>query len=93
MLCLADAHAAGRAGDVFLCHPFIVHTATRPHRGAGPRIIAQPAINAPGGFALDGSDPSPVAPAIVRGPGHRPRPGPSSAARAIVRGLEMARAG
>jgi hypothetical protein len=30
-------------------------------------MIAQPAVNVPGGFALDGSDPSPVAQAIVRG--------------------------
>ena len=30
-------------------------------------MIAQPAINAPGGFVLDGSDPSPVARAIVAG--------------------------
>jgi hypothetical protein len=52
----------------------MVHTATWPHCGTGPRIIAQPAINVPEGFALDGSDPSPVA-------------------RAIVRGLELARAG
>ena len=64
-LCLNVAHATGKAGDVFLCHPFIVHTATWPHRGAGPRMIAQPAVNAPGGFALDGSDPPPVARAIV----------------------------
>ena len=67
VLCLTAAHATGRAGDVFLCHPFIVHTATWPHRGSGPRMIAQPAINAPEGFALDGSDPSPVARAIVYG--------------------------
>jgi hypothetical protein len=33
------AHATGTAGDVFLCHPFIVHTATWPHRGTGPRMI------------------------------------------------------
>jgi hypothetical protein len=33
-------HATGKAGDVFLCHPFMVHTATWPHRGAGPRMIA-----------------------------------------------------
>jgi len=50
-----------------LCHPFMVHTATWPHRGAGPRIIAQPAVSAPDGFVLDGSDPSPVALAIVKG--------------------------
>jgi Phytanoyl-CoA dioxygenase (PhyH) len=66
-LCMTVAHATGKAGDVFLCHPFIVHTATWPHRGAGPRMIAQPAVNAPAGFALDGSDHSPVARAIVTG--------------------------
>jgi hypothetical protein len=68
-LCRTVAHATGKAGDVFLCHPFIVHTATWPHRGAGPRMIAQPAVNAPNGFMLDGSDPSPVAQAIVKGLG------------------------
>ncbi len=66
-LCMTVAHATGKAGDVFLCHPFIVHTATWPHRGTGPRMIAQPAVNAPGGFAVDGSDPAPVAQAIVNG--------------------------
>jgi hypothetical protein len=66
-LCLTAAHATGKAGDVFLCHPFMVHTATWPHRGAGPRMIAQPAVNAPDGFVLDGCDPSPVARAIVKG--------------------------
>jgi hypothetical protein len=30
-------------------------------------MIAQPAINAPAGFALDGTDPSPVAQGIVNG--------------------------
>jgi hypothetical protein len=66
-LCLRAAHATGSAGDVFLCHPFMVHTATWPHRGTGPRMIAQPAVNVPGGFAVDGSDPAPVARAIVAG--------------------------
>lgn len=66
-LCMNVAHATGRAGDVFLCHPFIVHTATWPHRGGGPRIMAQPMIGASDGFALDGSDLSPVARAIVKG--------------------------
>ena len=46
-LCMTAAHATGKAGDVFLCHPFMVHTATWPHRGARPRMIAQPAVNAP----------------------------------------------
>jgi hypothetical protein len=67
VLCLTAAHATGKAGDVFLCHPFMVHTATWPHRGTGPRMIAQPAVSAPDGFVLDGSDPSPVARAIVKG--------------------------
>jgi hypothetical protein len=66
-LCRPVAHATGAAGDVFLCHPFIVHTGTRPHRGTGPRMIAQPAVSAPAGFTLDGTDPSPVARAIVNG--------------------------
>jgi hypothetical protein len=66
-LCLPAAHATGRAGDIYLCHPFIVHTATWPHRGAAPRMIAQPAVHVRDGFAIDGSDPSPVARAIVAG--------------------------
>jgi hypothetical protein len=52
---------------VFLCHPFIVHTATWPHQGTTPRLMAQPGVEVPDGFALDGSDPSPVARAIVKG--------------------------
>ncbi len=66
-LCLPTAHATGNAGDAFLCHPFLVHTATWPHRGTAPRMIAQPAVHARAGFTLDGSDPSPVARAIVAG--------------------------
>ncbi len=67
VLCRTVVHATGRAGDVFLCHPFIVHTATWPHRGATPRMMAQPAVYVADGFAIDGSDPSPVARAIVAG--------------------------
>jgi hypothetical protein len=67
VLCRPVAHATGRAGDVFLCHPFIVHSATWPHRGTSPRMIAQPAVHVRDGFAIDGSDPSPVAEAIVAG--------------------------
>jgi hypothetical protein len=66
-LCLPVTHATGRAGDVYLCHPFIVHTATWPHRGTAPRMIAQPAVHVRDGFAIDGSDPAPVARAIVAG--------------------------
>jgi hypothetical protein len=67
VLCRPTVHATGQAGDVYLCHPFIVHTATWPHRGTGPRMIAQPAIHVRNGFLLDQSDPSPVARAIVTG--------------------------
>jgi hypothetical protein len=33
--------AVGGAGDVVLCHPFLVHAASWPHRGLGPRWIGQ----------------------------------------------------
>ena len=36
--------ATGDAGDVYLCHPFLVHAASYPHRGTQPRFIAQPPI-------------------------------------------------
>jgi hypothetical protein len=65
VLCRPVAHATGAACDVYLCHPFIVDTATSPHLGAAPRMIAQPAVTVTDGFALDGSDPSRVARAIV----------------------------
>ncbi|WP_238588569.1 hypothetical protein [Rhodococcus pyridinivorans] len=35
--------ATGRAGDVYLCHPFLVHAA-QTLRGTRPRIIAQPPL-------------------------------------------------
>ncbi|MDQ4070098.1 MAG: phytanoyl-CoA dioxygenase family protein [Actinomycetota bacterium] len=34
----------GDAGDVYLCHPFLVHRASWPHRGQFPRMMAQPSI-------------------------------------------------
>jgi hypothetical protein len=68
-LCRPVAHATGAAGDVYLCHPFVVHTATWPHYGTAPRMIAQPAVQVAGGFAIDGTYPSPVAQAIVTGLG------------------------
>jgi hypothetical protein len=60
--------ATGRAGDVFLCHPFLVHRATWPHRGARPRIVAQPGVAIHEPFALRHTgDLSPVELAIIRG--------------------------
>jgi hypothetical protein len=35
--------ATGEAGDVYLCHPFLVHAA-QAHRGKVPRFIAQPPL-------------------------------------------------
>ncbi|WP_433325065.1 phytanoyl-CoA dioxygenase family protein [Spirillospora sp. CA-294931] len=37
-------HATGRAGDVYLVHPFVVHAA-QPHRGTEPRFMAQPPLH------------------------------------------------
>jgi phytanoyl-CoA dioxygenase PhyH len=39
------ALATGNAGDVYLCHPFLVHAASWPHRGTKPRFIAQPGLS------------------------------------------------
>jgi hypothetical protein len=58
--------ATGRAGDVFLCHPFLVHAASWPHRGPRPRIIAQPGVALHGQFPLM-APLSPVERAIVAG--------------------------
>jgi hypothetical protein len=35
--------ATGRAETVYLCHPFLVHSA-QPHRGSEPRFMAQPPL-------------------------------------------------
>lgn len=35
--------ATGAAGTVYLCHPFVVHSA-QPHRGREPRFMAQPPL-------------------------------------------------
>jgi hypothetical protein len=65
----ASAHrplavATGQAGDVFLCHPFLVHAATWPHTGRAPRLIAQPGVLLHDAFLL--AEPlSPVERAIV----------------------------
>ena len=60
------ALATGEAGDVYLCHPFLVHAASWPHRGTEPRFIAQPPIALTGALQLDGDVDrlSPVARAV-----------------------------
>ena len=37
------ALATGEPGDVYLCHPFLVHAA-QPYRGRAPRFMAQPPL-------------------------------------------------
>ncbi|GIH78127.1 phytanoyl-CoA dioxygenase family protein [Planobispora longispora] len=49
------AHATGRAGEVFLCHPFLVHAA-REHTGTRPRFMSQPALPLKEPLALDRPD-------------------------------------
>jgi len=56
----ASAHrpvalATGRAGDVYLCHPFLVHAA-QPHHGERPRFMAQPPLYPAGPLELDRPD-------------------------------------
>lgn len=60
------AVATGGAGDVYLCHPFLVHAA-QPHRGVRPRFLAQPPLHPKGWidarFDIEGGE-SPVEVAI-----------------------------
>lgn len=44
--------ATGRAGTVFLCHPFLVH-GVQMHRGRQPRVLAQPRLPARAPFRMD----------------------------------------
>lgn len=45
-------YAVGSPGDVYLCHPFLVHTA-QPHQGTTPRFMAQPTLGLIGELELD----------------------------------------
>src|SRR5690242_17901517 len=65
------ASAVGNAGDVYLCHPFLVHAASWPHRGTRPRVIAQPELPPMMPFQIDrpDADYSPVEIAIRLGLG------------------------
>jgi hypothetical protein len=62
---LPEALAAGPAGTVFLCHPFLVHSA-QIHRGRKPRFMAQPPLlpRAPLDPLRSDGDESPVERAI-----------------------------
>ena len=73
--------ATGQAGDVFLCHPFLVHAASWPHRGREPRMIAQPGVALLEEYPLQpvrGGAVPPVERAILQGLGrltHHTAPG------------------
>jgi hypothetical protein len=62
------AYATGRPGDVYLCHPFLVHAA-QPHHGTRPRFMAQPPLLPTAPLELKRPDGaySPVELAIRRG--------------------------
>lgn len=64
------ALATGSPGDVFICHPFLVHAA-QPHHGTRPRFMAQPPLlpTAPLDLERADGDHSPVELAILRGLG------------------------
>jgi hypothetical protein len=59
--------ATGRPGDVYLCHPFLVHAA-QPHHGTRPRFLAQPGLDPVEPYDVD-HGPSPVEQAIRLGLG------------------------
>ena len=57
--------AIGKAGTVYLCQPFLVHSA-QPHRGTRPRFMAQPPLlpKEPMSLTRAAADTSPVERAI-----------------------------
>ncbi|MFJ2956306.1 phytanoyl-CoA dioxygenase family protein [Streptomyces sp. NPDC087270] len=79
----ASAHrplalATGQAGDVYLCHPFLVHAA-QPHHGSRPRFLAQPPLHPAEPLRLERPDGaySPVELAIRAGLAAPPREAPT----------------
>ena len=63
---MPETLATGKAGTVYLCHPFLLHAA-RPHRGSVPRFLAQPPLYPRGPLELMRTDGrhSPVERAVV----------------------------
>ncbi len=66
-----EALVTGTAGDVLLCHPFLVH-AGQPHRGTVPRFMAQPPLEPVGELDLEAADPTPVARPVIQALGSSP---------------------
>lgn len=63
-----DIVATGKAGTVYLCHPFMVHAA-QDHRGTKPKFMAQPALLTKTDFKIEASSQEicPVVKAILKG--------------------------
>ncbi|MFG3119619.1 phytanoyl-CoA dioxygenase family protein [Streptomyces sp. NPDC048197] len=66
------ALATGQAGDVYLCHPFLIHAA-QPNHGTRPKFMAQPPLVAAAPLDLDRTDGaySPLERAVRLGLGRR----------------------
>ncbi|EHY88698.1 phytanoyl-CoA dioxygenase family protein [Saccharomonospora azurea] len=72
----ASAHrpvalATGTVGDVYVCHPFLVHGA-QPHRGRTPRFMAQPPLVPVGALDPYAAEPNAVERAMAPRPARRP---------------------
>ncbi|NLR95921.1 phytanoyl-CoA dioxygenase [Rhizobium sp. P38BS-XIX] len=50
-----EALATGKAGTVYICHPFLIHAAQK-HHGTRPRFIAQPSFGLAEPYRLDRTD-------------------------------------
>lgn len=63
-----EIYATGKAGTVYLCHPFLVHSA-QAHRGNTPKFMAQPPLLLKGELSVSGpgAGDSPVEQAIRLG--------------------------
>jgi hypothetical protein len=54
------ALATGKAGTVYLCHPFVAHAA-QGHRGTEPKFMAQPPLLLREALSVDGTSPVEIA--------------------------------
>ena len=63
-----EALATGKAGTVYLCHPFIVHAA-QDHHGKNPKFMAQPSLQAKIDFDINRPEDElcPIEKAILKG--------------------------
>jgi hypothetical protein len=50
-----EVYATGKAGTVYLCHPFLVHSA-QSHKGIKPKFMAQPPLLLKGELCIADSD-------------------------------------